>query len=315
MNEIKFHYLPKNTSNYIATIAIGKRYYSNWKKYVLKNWLNYCKKNSIGLLVVYKELVDKKHNNWKSPNWQKLLIGNLLQKNKIDISNICYLDTDILINPLAPNVFDKFNKNKISLVSQVKNIPYQLDEIRRKIAFNRHHFYSKKYPLDSSLFMSLNQIYKFHQVPTQNDYACSGFFIFNIKNHSDILKKIFDKYNINTKTLTGGEEPLFNYEILKNNKIQWLDYKFQALWIYEICYRFPFLYEQKINYNSLTKKCIEYCLMDNYFLHFAGSWYESNMWKQKNIFQSKKINSMNSKFKNYNKIKLKGSPKGRIVGK
>ena len=311
MNEIKIIYSPNKTKNYIATIAVGKNYYTNWRKYILKNWLHYCKKNSIGLLVVNKDLIDKKNNNWKSPNWQKLLIGDKIKTYKINIKNICYLDTDILINPLAPNVFKNFEIDKISLVSQVKNIPYSLDNIRRKIAFNRHYFYNKRYPLDSSLFMNLHQIYKFHNVPIQNDYACSGFFIFNIKNHSSFLKNIFDKYNINT----GSEEPLFNYEVLSKKKIKWLNYKFQALWIYEICYRFPFLYEIKKKYNSLTKKCVESCLMDNYFLHFAGSWHESEMWKIKNIFESKEINFLNKKFKEYEKIKLKAKPKGRIIAK
>ncbi len=314
MNEIKIIYSPKKTKNYIATIAIGKKYYSNWKKYILKNWLHYCKKNKIGILVVYKDLINK-NNNWKSPNWQKLLIGNCILSKKIKIVNVCYLDTDILINPLSPNIFKNYETDKISLVSQIKNIPYPLDNIRRKIAFNRHYFYDKKYPLDSSLFMSLKEIYNYHKVPIQNNYACSGFFIFNIKNHSNFLKKIFDKYNIKTKTLTGGEEPLFNYEVLSKQKINWLDYKFQALWIYEISHRFPFLYEIKKKYNSLTKKCVELCLMDNYFLHFAGSWHESNMWQIKNIFESKKINFLNKKFKEYERVKLKAKPRGRIVGK
>lgn len=313
MDEIKIIYSPKKTKNYIATIAVGKKYYSNWRKYILPNWLTYCKKNSIGLLVICKDLINKKSNNWKSPNWQKLLIGEKILTYELNIENICYLDTDILVNPMSPNVFKHFEKDKISLVSQVKNIPYKLDNIRRKIAFNRHYFYSKKYPLDSSLFMDLNQIYKYHNVPVQNDYACSGFFIFNLKNHSSFLKKIFDKYNIKTKSLTGGEEPLFNYEVLSKKKIKWLNYKFQALWIYEICYRYPFLYENKNN--SLTKKCIEACLMDNYLLHFAGSWHESKMWKLKNIFNSKKINFLNKKFKEYEGKILKAKPKGRIIAK
>ena len=163
--------------------------------------------------------------------------------------------------------------------------------------------------------MNLAQIYKYHKVPIQKDYACSGFFVYNIKKFSSFFKKIFYKYTIKTKTLTGGEEPLFNYEVLSKKKIKWLDYKFQALWIYEICYRYPFLYEIKMKKNYLIKKCIETCLMDNYFLHFAGSWHESNMWKIKNIFKSKKINYLNKKFKEYEKIKLKGKPRGRIVGK
>ena len=52
-------------------------------------------------------------------------------------------------------------------------------------------------------------------------------------------------------------------------------------------------------------KCVELCLMDNYFLHFERSWHESSMWKIKNIFESKKINFLNKKFKEYEKRKIK----------
>ena len=102
------------------------------------------------MIVVYKDLIEK-NNNWKSPNWQKLLIGNLIIKNKIKINNVCYLDTDILINPLSPNVFKNYETNKISLVSQVKNIPYSLEKIRKKLLSIT--FFIVKIPLTSSLFM------------------------------------------------------------------------------------------------------------------------------------------------------------------
>ncbi len=231
------------------------------------------------------------------------------------IENLCYVDTDFLINPLAPNIFNNFNKNKISLVSQIKNLPYDLDFVRRKIAFNRHHFYSKKYPLDSSLFMNLKQIYSYHKLKTMNDYACSGLFVFNLKKFSNIFKKIYFKYSSKTKTLTGGEEPIFNYEILKLNKIKWLNYKYQTLWIYEIAYKYSFLYKFKKNKNNNIKDCINSSLLDCYFLHFAGSWYESEMWKIRNIFHSSKIHATNKSFQIYRNKKLYGKPKGRITSR
>ena len=67
------------SNNYLITIAIGKTYLSNWKKYSLKNWLYYCKKNSLGLIVITDHLIDKDNKFWKKPTWQKFLIANYLR--------------------------------------------------------------------------------------------------------------------------------------------------------------------------------------------------------------------------------------------
>ncbi len=41
---------------------------------------------------------------YKKPTWNKLLLGNEILK-KFKQKNMCYLDTDILINPISPNIF------------------------------------------------------------------------------------------------------------------------------------------------------------------------------------------------------------------
>ena len=54
------------------------------------------------------------------------LIGNEIKNKFNDVENVCYLDTDIQINHfLAPNIFDNYNKKKISMISCVKNMPIQ----------------------------------------------------------------------------------------------------------------------------------------------------------------------------------------------
>ena len=42
--------------------------------------------------------------------------------------------------------------------------------------------------------------------------------------------------------------------------------------------------------------CIESSLINNYFLHFPGSWHEGKMWKIKGILQSKKKQHDTEKF-------------------
>ena len=77
-----------------------------------------------------KDLISKKNIYWKKPAWQKYLIGEKLKD--LNIKNVCYLDTDILINPFSPNIFKNYNPKKIFASSNVFNIPYELEKAQKK---------------------------------------------------------------------------------------------------------------------------------------------------------------------------------------
>jgi hypothetical protein len=304
---------PGSSGNVIATIAIGGEYYNSWERYASPTWKKYCEHHGLGLIVFDNDMLSTESNLWKKRQWQKLLIGDELLKSMPTVRNVCYLDTDILINYTAPNVFDGYDEDTISLVSQNKSLPYPLESVLRRIAFSRHHFYSKEYPLDSALFMSLKQIYEFHQLEVQTDYTCTGFFVFNAQTHAPLMKEWFEKYDKTGASITdGGEEAHLNYELQNWGKISWMDYKWQALWIYEMAWKYPFLYHyDKIN-RSLIKECIEASLLTNYFLHFAGSWHESGMWKVGGFLESKKQQDLLDDYSAYLEMPVTGEPKGVI---
>jgi len=305
---------PRKTKNTLATIAIGKQYFDSWKNYAFPSWKAYCERHGLGLIVFTKELISKEDPFWKKPNWQKLLIGHVLLKEGFKIDNICHLDTDILINPTAPNIFDSHHEQTISVISQQRDLPYSsLLEINKRIAFLRHNFLDKAYPLDSALFADLKQVFDYHNLPEQKDYLCTGVYVFNILEHSEMMREWFYKYPKNIHSLTGGgEEPHLNYEIQSYGKIRWLDYKFQALWVYEVAWKYPFLFFDKGENASLIKACVEASLFANYFLHFAGSWHESQMWKINGILQDEKTLRMFEDFADYLKMSVTGIPKGII---
>ena len=307
--------LKSKNNNYLITIAIGEKYYESWKKYCCSTWVEYCKKHSLGLIVFTDHLISKKNKFWKKPTWQKFLIGSFVKKSlhKLEIKNICYLDTDILINPYAPNIFDSCNRKKIAVVSVRTGLPYPFLEVRKKIAFLRKFFYSKKYPLDSSLFISLKNLYKFHDLRVQKNEACAGLFVFNVKLHSQKFHDWFFKNKNKIKSITnGGDQTHFNFHVQNEKLDHWIDYKFQASWNYEMAWNYPYLYEKKMCTNINKKKAIEATLYNNYFLHFAGSWPESKMWKTKNILNDKKILKNYKFYFSYLKKKVFGKPKGQV---
>lgn len=272
------------SGNYIVTAAVGEKYLNEWKNYSFPLWEKYAQNYDLGIIVLNEE-IDKNRASvtWKKIHWQKLLILKELESNFPYVKNVCILDTDILLNPFAPNIFDSYNEDSIGLISKRKNLPYPFIECMKKVSFFRKKFYDSEYPLDSGIFISIEDLYLYHGLTPQSDYACTGVIVLNVKNHASFLNSVYYKYDRDVKSITNnGEQTHVNFEFQSNSKVQWLDYRFQAIWLYEMAWNYPFLYEKSDK--DLEKKCIESSLMSNYFIHFAGSWPDTDMWRIANIF-------------------------------
>ncbi len=295
----------------LVTIALGKEYKKIWKKNILPSWKRYCKKHDIGIILITKDLISKKSKFWKKATWQRLLVGEIIKKKFKYVDDICVLDTDILINPNSPNIFQYQKKDKINLTSLRYNLPFEYKKTIRKIVFFRRKFINKYYPLDSLINCDLKTLYASDKLKPQGNEMCVGVMMFNIKKFSKLLNNWFFLFKKNLDTTTqGGCQTQLNYLILKNNLENCLDYKFQAIWIFELASRFPYFLKY-INNSKILGELTETILMDNYFLHFAGGGKESTFWKNKNFLN--KIDFKNlDKFQKYYDRKLKGLPKIKI---
>jgi aromatic ring-cleaving dioxygenase len=296
--------MPGKSGNVIVSHAIGGNYLKNWENNSLDSWLYYCEKHDLGLVILIELILDDE----KKIHWQKLLIGNELSKLNIGILNACYLDTDIFINPGASNIFNEYNNEKIGLISQYKNLPYNRLGVLRRLAFFRHNYYSKNYSLDSSLFFSAKETYKYHDLPPLDDYACMGVFLINLENHSNFLFELFHNYKSGIKSLDGGSEEVYlNHAIISNNLVQWLSYKWQSLWIFEMPWCHSHLYFDQ-NKETIVQS-IKASLFNCNFLHFAGTW-EGIHWNEcQNLFKNLIIKDY-LEFENYLNTKLERKPKG-----
>jgi hypothetical protein len=307
---------PGKSGNVLATIAIGEQYLQPFMKYAYHTWEMYCRRHDLGLILFDDDLISPDHPKWKKATWQKYLIGDVVSKSDLAVNNICYLDTDILISPLAPNIFDQHREDKITLVSQWFDLPHEREEVLRRIAFLRNRFFSSEYPLDSLLFASLDQLFAYSSLPAQPNYACAGLFIFNAEKFKGSMSEFFLQYDSSIFTpSSGGDELYFNFFAQSNGFDHWIDYQYQALWIYEISMNYPFLYESGDADLALMKKCIEASLFSNYFLHFAGSWHESKMWEQVKVFDTPESLDMFRAFGEYMKTPVYGKPLGAIKPK
>lgn len=298
----------------IVSIATGGDFLKQWEMISRPGWEEYCSNHGLGLIIFDEELIGRDAKNWKKVHWQKTLIGKALLAYGCKARNICFLDTDILINPAAPNIFDGYNPSTFGLVSLRQRLPFPYNEVLRRMAFLRNYHYDKKYPLDSSLFMSVEQLYLFHDLEPQEDEACTGVILFNLDAHSELMESWFHKYDRNIQSITnGGEQTHLNFEIQRTRKVTWLDYRFQAIWAFEMAWKYPFLYDEYREDDSMARTCIESSLYQNHFLHFAGYWHESEMWKIGNIFENEKKRQELNKYQEYLKKPVNGNPVGKVT--
>ena len=303
---------PVHSNKFLVTIAIGAEHCAKWERYALPSWIAYAEANDLGILAVTDDLIAKSDPNWKKATWQKLLLGNAINRDHPEVGDVCFLDTDILINPFAPNVFDEYDSKSYGLVSQYKNLPMSRHLAQRQSVFLRHHFYDKNYPLDSSVFMTAEAQYEYSGLTPHDDLACAGMFLFNPALHGDEMEGWFVKYSSQTKSITGGDQVHLNWEMLSTNRVQWFPYEFQALWVFEAAWKYSFLFDDYAENHDVIRACIEASLFSNYFLHFAGSWLECDMWMIDDITRGARFRKVNSGFQEYLKKPVTGKPKGQI---
>lgn len=299
-----------SSGNILATLAIGKKYIDEWESLSLNNWISYCERYDLGLFVLDHSVEER---TGKRVDWQKLLIGSELANSRINVNNICFLDVDILINPYAPNIFNQYDDTKFAVVSQINNLPFKLIEVQERIAFFRHKYLSDKYPLDSYLFAKPNKIFELHGLKPFADYACGGMFVFNSERHANLLNKWYYLYDKNSNFLANlGEEVYLNYHIQDYEKIQWLPYKWQALWYYEMAWNHNHLYVSDDVAKKSIVRCVETSLFNNYFLHFAGAWEKFAWIESSNVYQGIG-DDMFKEFQEYSKLEKSGNPVGQIL--
>ena len=301
----------------IATTAIGGNYFSNWEKYSKASWIDYALKFGIGIAVFTEDLIPQDSSYYANGAWQKLLLPEKIAKELSCIQRVCLLDTDIVISPRAPNIFEEIQEGYFGVVSQEQNLPYPLEEIKRRIAFLRNKFYSSSYPLDSILFATPRQIFQNCGLPEFDNYFCSGVVLFDIS-LKDVFTEGFYKacggQMVDSNQLA-WEEPYLNSLIQSHDNVSWLNYRFQTLWNYEMAWNYPFLYEMSEDLASYkpTINCVGASLWNSYFLHFAGSWYESNAWHTVNLLSESKWFLHNEELETYTNFPVTGLPRGKII--
>ena len=271
--------LDSKTKDVIVTTAVGNDYFENWKKYSLPSWEKYALKKGIGIIVILSRLARGAEGEIKNASWDKLLAPKRIIQAFSDIERMCLLDTDILISAVAPNVFDYSEPGSYSVVSQEKNLPFPIKDVRSRIALLRREFYDSSYPLDSILQATAEDVFRLQGLPLHNDYFCAGLIMLDHTLFDD-LENCYSSVSLDeVKSSVAWEEPYVNHWI-QSQSHSWMPYEFQAIWLFEMAWNHPYLYTRgdSLSDKQEVAEVVSSVLLNRHFLHFAGSWHESGAW-------------------------------------
>ncbi len=161
----------------------------------IKSWKNWALKNDCEVFVLDKWIYEE-----MNPNWHKLLVFDLLENNEIDYDQILIVDSDTIIHPNAPNIFD-ITDNKFCAVNNEGSMDWVMRSIENysKYVFEGYMFDWWEY-FNSGL-MVVNKKHKDLFGRIRNFYL----------NNTELLKKVQDHFGV------GTDQPIINFFVQKNN--------------------------------------------------------------------------------------------------
>lgn len=264
----------------LVTTAVGEHYFNKWEKYSLPSWERYARKYGLAIVVIKSRLIGGVESEAKNAAWDKLLAPQAVGKIFPMIEKICLLDTDIVISFSAPNVFCFSKRGSYAVVSQERNLPFLIKDVRARIEVLRRRFYSADYPLNSILRASAEDAFRLQGLPSHNDYFCSGLILLDNSIFDDLANCHSSVAVGDALSSTAWEEPFVN-DWIQSRSHSWMPYEFQAIWLFEMAWFFPHLYtiEKSLSHNREVAEILASVLLNRHFLHFAGSWFESEAWE------------------------------------
>ncbi len=224
----------------IVTLALGDRYLSNWKKYCRPGWRRYADRHHYDLIWIETALDKTDRASARSPSWQKCLILSQDWSQKYD--QIVWLDSDIMINPGAPDigigcpdiwvgaVEDKFDRMLLNRIYRL----WPEDQVVKNYSARQ---YYENYGLAPDIKDSAGIL-----TGMVDRTFNAGVLVLSPKYHRELLEHVYFDYEEKPdgERKWHMEQRPLSYEVVKAGLVAWLDPRFNVnLWSEEYLH-YPF---------------------------------------------------------------------------
>jgi len=207
----------------------------------------------------------------------------LSHKNVKLYDQVAWVDSDILINPTSPSVFENVPLEMIGAVDlyatpNVEDYRIWLEKLYEYWTKNGTSFINNVTPTDYHK--------KFGFEGEFQSVVQTGVLVLSPQYHNGLLEHVYNTYEDKGGGRWNYEMRPLSYEILTNELAYWLNPKFNTQWPYIKQFLYPFLnssdsyIHKAINKVmrksglapkfSLAAKCVTTAFLNNYFLHFSG---------------------------------------------
>lgn len=266
-------------SKAIVTLAIAQKYLENWKNWCQANWQKYADRHGYDFICIEEPLDDSAPAPKPSPCWQKCLITPEESVNKYD--RVVWVDTDVLMDwANAPCIVEGVAVDKVDAAPEGATPNEQLSAEARDRLFETWGITDEK---------NERGTYAKYGIQTHFDRIVQdGIMVLSPSHNRSILGKVYHECEE-----TGfGEMPWLSYELLKADCVQWLAPRFSNVGSVHKALDYRFLLHKPhtkpsffngVKGKLLSKRmrgrlvdrraseCAMTALINNFFLHFAGT--------------------------------------------
>lgn len=301
------------SKNAFVTTAIGGTYFEDFVAFTLPYWLLYARRRDITVVVIRGDADLKLHPGGPSGAWLKLLAPSYVGAILPDIERYALVDTDLIVNPVAPNLFAQVPRGEVGVVSQTRGLPFDLIHAKKRMAFLRKTHYSSDYPLDSFLFATPPELFEAEGFEPREDSFCSGLVVLD-RCHASTFSGWYEEVDSQLVESSNAWEQTFLNDKVLSFGCRWIPYDFQAIWNLEMAAYHPSLYAlPDLGANRHSQISVANTLVNRNFLHFAGSWPESRAWRNDPFLVLELIAGLTSKeFEEYAKRNPIATSHGKI---
>jgi len=260
----------------IVTIAAGKRFEQEFKKWMFPEWKVYAKKFGFDIIVIDRFLDTSERAIKRSPAWQKCILHRDPAICKYD--QIAWVDADIRINPTAPSIFDFSPIDKISAIDAWAT-PTKEDH---DLVLSRNYAKWDAEGVEYIKNPTAQEYHKTYGLDSKHDQVVNtGVMVYTPEMSKDIFEKTYNNYEEKGGPHWNYEMRPVSYEILQSGLAHWLTPRFNMLWLWLIELHYPFLKTSGLHGKMLKhfpllntigprRDCVLAAFTNSYFLHFAG---------------------------------------------
>lgn len=266
-SQIGDSHVPTNR-NAIVSMVIGDNFIKQWVGLCQGEWVNYAKRHGFDIIMINRPLDESGYAASRSPAWQKLLI--LDQPWAAKYERIIWLDSDILINPTAPNILGSVPDHThvgVPVGSRDHESPilHAVNERLYNVKILPEEWPGTHRAINGSIFRDTINV----DLDDSFCMFCTGVLVVSPKYHREIFLRSYNNYNSESRLY---EQPALSYEICKSGKVtefstrfNWMPMLMMLLYFPEF-WSTPFTKEKYLEMLPMLRK--EFAI--SYFLHFAG---------------------------------------------